>query len=45
MGLYRLRWSVETTFSSYKDRGFDLERTGVTSPKQLERLFGLVPLA
>jgi len=43
--LYKLRWSVETTFGSYKDRGFDLERTGVTAPKRLERLFGLVTLA
>jgi len=43
--LYKLRWSVEVTFGSYKDRGFDLERTGVTAPKRLERLFGLVTLA
>lgn len=43
--LYRLRWSVECTFGSYKSRGFDLERTGITEPKRLERLFGLVTLA
>ena len=43
--LYKLRWSVECTFSSLKARGFDLERTGVTQPKRLERLFGLVVLA
>jgi len=43
--LYKLRWTVECTFGSYKSRGFDLERTGITDPKRLERLFGLVTLA
>jgi Transposase DDE domain len=43
--LYRQRWSVECTFFSVKTRGFDLERTGVTQPARLERLFGLVILA
>ena len=43
--LYRLRWSVECTFGSYKSRGFDLERAGITDPKRLERLSGLVTLA
>lgn len=43
--LYRLRWSVECTFASLKSRGFDLERTGITLPERLERLFGLVVLA
>lgn len=43
--LYKLRWTIESTFSSLKDRGFDLERTGMTDPKRLERLFGLVTLA
>lgn len=43
--LYRLRWSVECTFGSLKSRGFDLERTGITRPERLERLFGLVILA
>lgn len=43
--LYRWRWSVECTFSSLKSRGFDLERTAVTDPQRLERLFGLVVLA
>ncbi|WP_161884417.1 transposase [Deinococcus alpinitundrae] len=43
--LYKLRWSLECTFGSLKSRGFDLERTGVTQPKRLERLFGLVTLA
>lgn len=43
--LYRLRWSVECTFSSFKTRGFDLERTGITDAGRLRRLFGLVTLA
>ena len=37
--------TTECTFSSYKSRGFDLERTGITDPRRLERLFGLVTLA
>lgn len=43
--LYKLRWSVECTFSSFKSRGFDLERTGITDAVRLQRLFGLVTLA
>lgn len=43
--LYRMRWSIECTFSSLKSRGFDLERTAMTDPAALERLFGIVVLA
>lgn len=43
--LYLMRWSIECTFSSIKSRGFDLERTGMTHPNALERLFGIVVLA
>ncbi|UQN08326.1 transposase [Deinococcus sp. QL22] len=43
--LYRARWSVECTFASLKVRGVDVERTGITRPERLERLFGLVILA
>ncbi|GGL95591.1 hypothetical protein GCM10010840_37040 [Deinococcus aerolatus] len=43
--LYRARWTVKYTFASLKVRGFDLERTGITRPERLERLFGLVILA
>jgi len=42
---YAQRWQTERTFGSLKVRGFDLERTGVTQPARLERLFGLVILA
>ncbi len=31
--LYKQRWSIECTFSSFKTRGFDLERTGITEKK------------
>ena len=43
--LYKQRWSIECTFSSFKKRGFDLERTGMTERSRLQRLFGLVTLA
>jgi len=45
LALYRQRWSIECTFGSLKTRGFDLERTGITQARRLERLFGLVILA
>ena len=45
MSVYRLRWSIECTFSSMKTRGFDLERSAMTFADRLERLFGLVTLA
>jgi hypothetical protein len=35
---------VEYTFSSLKTRGFNLERTRITQPKRLERLFKLTIL-
>ncbi|UBV44350.1 hypothetical protein LAJ19_14375 (plasmid) [Deinococcus taeanensis] len=43
--LYWARWSVGCTFTSLKVGGFDLERTVITQPDRLERLFGLVILA
>lgn len=43
--LYSMRWSIECTLSSIKSRGYDLERTGMTDPAALERLFGIVILA
>ena len=42
---YSKRWTIKCTFGSLKRRGFDLERTGVTQPARLERLFWLVILA
>lgn len=43
--LYKLRWSVECTFSSFKSRGFNLEHTGITDNSRLTGLFGIVTLA
>ncbi len=43
--VYKLRWSIECTFSSMKTRGFDLERSAMVIADRLERLFGLVTLA
>ncbi|AFZ66657.1 IS4 family transposase [Deinococcus peraridilitoris] len=43
--VYRLRWTVECTFSTQKSRGFDLEASAMTRPDRLERLFGVVTLA
>lgn len=42
---YRLRCSVECTFSAMKSPGFGLEDTAMTRADRLERLFGLVALA
>ena len=42
--LYRMRWSIECTFSSINSRGYDLKRTGMADPAALERLFGIVIL-
>ncbi|AFZ66659.1 IS4 family transposase [Deinococcus peraridilitoris] len=44
-GVYHLRWSVESTFSAQKSRGFDLEASAMTKPARLERLVGVVTLA
>lgn len=43
--VYRLRWTVESTFSAQKSRGFDLEGSAMTRSDRLERLFGIVTLA
>ena len=41
LGLYRLRWSIETLFQSLKGRGFDLERC--CTPR-IELFLGLLAL-
>lgn len=43
--VYRERWTIESTFSALKSRGFDLEASAMTKPDRLERLFGVVTLA
>lgn len=42
---YRLRWSIECTFSAMKTRGLNLEQTHMTHSDRLSRLFGLLSLA
>ncbi|UBV45481.1 transposase (plasmid) [Deinococcus taeanensis] len=42
---YRLRWSIECTFSAIKTRGLHLEQTHMTQPDRLSRLFGPLSLA
>nr|WP_189059914.1 IS4 family transposase [Deinococcus daejeonensis] len=39
---YRLRWAIESTFSSLKSRGLNLEATHMTAPERISRLFGLL---
>lgn len=42
LGWYRQRWSIETTFSCLKSRGFDLEDTHLTHPDRLALLMGVL---
>ena len=39
---YRLRWAIESAFSSLKSRGLNLEATHMTAPERISRLFGLL---
>lgn len=43
--VYRLRWTIESTFSAFKTRGLNLEQTHMTAPDRLSRLFGLLCVA
>ncbi len=43
--VYRLRFSIECSFSAMKTRGFGLEESHMTKADRLERLFGLLTLA
>ena len=42
---YRKRWTIETTFSCMKKRGFNLEDTHMTDLNKLKKLFAIVALA
>ena len=42
---YRLRWAIESAFSSLKSRGLNLEATHMTAPERISRLFGLLCIA
>jgi len=42
---YKRRWEIETLFSAFKTRGFNLEETHMSNPKKLDTLFTLLALA
>ncbi|UBV43947.1 IS4 family transposase [Deinococcus taeanensis] len=45
LNTYRLRWGIESAFSSLKARGLGLEATHMTAPERISRLFGLLCIA
>jgi len=45
LGFYKRRWEIETLFSAYKSRGFNLEETHMSDPKKLDTLFTILSLA
>ena len=42
---YKRRWEIETLFSAFKIRGFNLEETHMSDPKKLDTLFTILALA
>jgi hypothetical protein len=42
---YRKRWTIEVCFQSFKERGFDLERTQLKKASKLKKLVALVSIA
>ena len=38
---YRKRWSIEVFFQCIKSRGFNLEKTHLTKPERLRKLFAV----
>lgn len=42
---YRKRWTIETCFQSFKERGFNLENTHLKSLPKLKKLVALVSIA
>lgn len=45
LGFYKRRWEIETLFSAFKTRGFNLEETHMSNPKKLDTLFTILSLA
>ena len=43
--LYRKRWTIETCFQAFKERGFDLEKTHLKDLAKLKKLVALVSMA
>lgn len=42
---YKRRWEIETLFSAFKIRGFNLEETHMCNPQKLDTLFTILALA
>ena len=45
LALYKRRWEIETLFSAFKRRGFNLEETHMSDPKKMDTLFTILSLA
>jgi Transposase DDE domain len=45
MGLYKIRWKIETLFGHLKTKGFNLEDTHMKDPKRLSTLLGILAIA
>jgi len=43
--LYSKRWSIETMFTYFKSKGFNLEATKIVDPERLNKLVALLSLA
>ena len=45
LGYYKQRWEIETLFSAYKIRGFNLEATHMSENKKIDSLISVLSLA
>lgn len=43
--IYEMRFAIETLFGNHKSRGFQLDRTHLTNPAQIDRLFLILAIA
>jgi len=43
--IYRKRWSIETVFQAFKERGFNIERSGLRDLNKYKKLIALVAIA
>lgn len=45
LGFYKRRWEIETLFSAFKTRGFNLEETHMSKSNKMDTLFTILSLA
>jgi len=45
LGFYKRRWEIETLFSAFKQRGFNLEETHMSALHKMDTLFTILALA